>query len=106
MTVRELLTTISTILKTHEVVTLTSSSTKLIIDIEHNCHHVVGKYSKSDINEYSCTYTILKPFEHIIYKDYQNKQHSILDDFEVYRWKLDRKDNSYEWYLDIETKQN
>ena len=60
--------------------------------------------NKSDIDGYSCEYVILRAFEHTIYKDYQGKQYSILDDFEVGRWNLHRKGDSYEWYLDIETK--
>lgn len=106
MTVRELLTTISTILKTHEVVTLTNASTMFIIDIEHNHYfHAVGRYTKSAIETAVYPeFMILKPFERTIFKDYNDKQYSILDDFEVYRWKLYQKGDSYEWCLDIETK--
>lgn len=109
MTVRELLKSIAPTLKTHEVVTLTSTSTQLIIDIRHHYDfHAVGKYSKSEIESHNFTdYTIIKPFTHTIYNDTnlgKPIQYSVLDDFEVYRWRIVKDENKYEWTIEIETK--
>lgn len=107
MKVKKFLQDISQLLKTHECVTLTNSSTQLIIDIEHNNQfHAVGIYSKSDIEGYHFDITILAPFQNSFYRTDAHTEYSVLADFEVYRWKLVRDDEEkYQWHLFIETKQ-
>lgn len=108
MKVRELLVKLGEILPTHEVVTLTSMNTHLIVDIEHNhTFHAVGRYSKRDIEHYSECY-FLQPFTHSIYDGYcggEKKQYSVLDDFEVYRWAIINDEDNYTWTIEIETHQ-
>lgn len=104
MTVRELLKQIAPALPTHEVVTRTNAPTKLCVDIEH-CHHFhsLGRLIKRELD--GDEYNLLRPFEHSFYKE-GDKMWSVLDDFEVYRWKLIRpNDDVYEWILEIETNQ-
>ena len=109
MKVRELLEQLAPTIKTHEFVTLTSSPTKLIIDIEH-CHkfHAVGYISKYDAEHTIWEKSLLtNPFDDSFYKFNKDKYYSVLDDFEVYRWKLDRiyeDSHEYVWKLEIETK--
>ena len=108
MTVRELLIKIGEILPTHEVVTLTSMNTNLIVDVEHNhTFHAVGRYSKRDIEHYS-EYSFLQPFMHSIYEGYESgekKLFSVLDDLEIYRWAITNDEDSYTWTIEIETNQ-
>lgn len=104
MTVKELLVQIAPTLKLHECVTLTSAPTQLTIDIEHNHYfHATGVYRKRDlegINEIR----LQQPFTNAYYKS-PKKMMSVLDDFEVYRWKLDRASED-QWRLEIETCQS
>ena len=109
MKVRELLKQLAPTIKTHEFVTLTNAPTKLIIDIEH-CYkfHAVGYITKHNAERTVFEESLLtSPFDNSYYK-FKNKYYSVLDDFEVYRWKLNRvyEDSSeYIWKLEIETKQ-
>ena len=109
MTVRELLVQLRPLLPTHEVATLTSYSTDLIIDIEHNHKfHAVGKFSKYDIERSFSDFQILEPFTHSIYDGYcqgEKKLYSVLDDFEVYRWGIESDEDEHTWTLQIETHQ-
>lgn len=109
MTVRELLIQLRPILPTHEVATLTTYSTDLIIDIEHNHKfHAVGKYSKYKLKHNFSDYEILEPFMHSIYDGYEKgekKLYSVLDEFEVYRWSIKSDADERIWTLEIETHQ-
>lgn len=91
-------------LKLHECVTLTLAPTQLTINIEHNYHfHATGVYRKSDLEGIDET-RLLRPFTNAYYKS-PKKMMSVLDDFEVYRWKLDRVSED-QWRLEIETVQS
>lgn len=106
MTVKEFLTQIAPTLKLHECVTLTSAPTQLTIDIEHNHYfHATGVYLKSEL-ENIAEISLLRPFTNAYYKG-PKKMMSVLDDFEVYRWKLTRaSEDQYQWVLEIETHQS
>lgn len=103
MTVRELLNQIAPTLHTHEVVTLTSAPTKLYIDIEH-CHdfHSLGKLDKRQLD--GTDYMLIRPFQNSFYRE-GKEMYSVLDDFEVYRWRIFQKEDKYEWMIEIETNQ-
>lgn len=109
MTVRELLMQLRPILPTHEVATLTTYSTELVIDIEHNHRfHVVGKYDKYKLQHNFSNYEILEPFRQSIYYGcYEGVQklYSVLDDFEVYRWSITKDKDERIWTIEIETYQ-
>lgn len=110
MTPKELLTALADTLKTHEVCTLTSAPTTLIIDIEHNHDfHAVGRLSKGDIDTCHPEFSLCNPFEYSYYKRYDSHKRanefiSVLTDFKVYRWSLKQTgEHPYEWTLSIET---
>ena len=111
MTVKELLIQLRPMLITHAWATLWSQGTRTEqkIDIEHNHYfHAVGKFTTADDFKDTDFY-ILQPFKYSYYHGYQHgkpKEFSILDDFEVYRWRLERdKENDRLWNLEIETHQ-
>lgn len=105
MTVRELLKQLASTLKTHEVVTLTSASTKLYVDIEHGHEfHSLGKIDKKNLDGIHPDYSLMAPFQDAFYRE-GKEMYSVLDDFEVYRWRIYKRDDSYEWVLSIETNQ-